>query len=91
MRAESNPSSVPAPVFDEAAAREALWRPRVGMAVQYFPGGDAALAEAAIVTRVHSTTSVNLCVFRDGKPPEHATHVARRVADDQTGKCWELV
>jgi hypothetical protein len=79
------------PFFDEASARERLWRPCVGMPVQYLSGADPQLIEAAIVTRVHSSTSVNLCVFADGQPAKHVTHVPRRIAGTPSGDCWETV
>jgi hypothetical protein len=91
MRAEVNPSGFSSPSFDEAEARERLWRPRVGMPVRFFRGAEPQVVEAALVTRVHSPTSVNLCVFADGLPPEHVTHVPRRGVETHGGDCWELV
>lgn len=88
MRAENN-SSTP-PFFDEASARERLWRPHIGMSVQYIRGAHPQLIAAAIVTRVHSPTSVNLCVFADGLPLEHVTQVPRRSIETQAGDCWDV-
>lgn len=91
MQTEINRADFPPPSFDEAEARERLWRPRVGMPVGYFPNADSQLVEAALVTRVHSPTLVNLCVFADGQRPQHITHVPRRGGETRGGSCWELV
>jgi hypothetical protein len=89
MRAEINPPSFPPPTFDEAEARERLWRPHVGMPVRYFRASEPLLVEAALVTRVHSPTDVNLCVFADGQPPQQVTHVSRRGIETPGGDYWE--
>ena len=91
MRAEVHRSGFPPPGFDEAEARERLWRPRVGMPVRYFRATDPQLVEAALVTRVNSPTSVNLCVFTDGEPPHQVTDVPRRGVETPGADYWEPV
>ena len=79
-----------APFFDEAEAREQLDLPRVGLPVQYIRGTEPQLVRAAaLVTKVHSATSVNLCVFADGSPPTYVSDVPRRCAEIYSGDCWE--
>lgn len=89
MRAEVHRSDFPPPTFDEAEARERLWRPYVGMPVRYFHAAEPQLVDAALVTRVLSPTSVNLCVFADGQPPQQVTQVSRRGLEAPGGDCWE--
>jgi hypothetical protein len=71
--------------FDEAAAHD---YPRVGMSVQYKQGETI---QAAIITRVHSRTSVNLRVFGDDSAmPTHAVEVLHRAAASPDNDWWEL-
>lgn len=80
-----SPSDIAAADFDEVAAHG---RPRVGMSVQYKCG---AAIEAAIITRVHSPTSVNLRVLGDDSAvPTHAVNVVHRDMAPPDGEWWDL-
>lgn len=91
MRTNPPRSDFPPPTFDEAEARARLWRPQVGMSVRYFHAAQPQLVDAALVTRVHSATSVNLCVFADGQPPQQVTQVSRRGLEMPGSDSWEPV
>lgn len=52
-------------------------------------GSGGQLKMPALITRVHSETSVNLYCFPDGAEPNFRNNVERRRPDGDDFNCWE--
>ena len=78
-------SDIAAAEFDEVAAHG---HPRVGMSVQYKHG---TTIEAAIITRAHSRTMVNLRVLSDDSSvPTHVVDVLHRDIAPPDADWWDF-
>lgn len=64
-----------------------MQKPSLGRIVHFRPGENIDPG-AAMITRVHTDTCVNLIVFEDGRDPRSVTSVTLRDEDNNEWGCW---